>query len=156
MVARLLTSEQKEIWMNLCVDILQNIENDPNVLENIITCDESWFFQYGPESKQESMHSKSPNSPRQKKAWQSKSKFKAMMPPPPIKSALKGTRFESVNKLSEHDLQQWRRFTWSGVGIGRGVHWGWQHFYCVIFWIKNVLTSVRVFYSHTTYYNIIL
>jgi len=30
--------------MNICADFLQNIENDPNVLENIITCDESWFF----------------------------------------------------------------------------------------------------------------
>jgi len=28
MVPRLLTPEQKEIWMNICADILQNIEND--------------------------------------------------------------------------------------------------------------------------------
>ena len=47
-VPRLLTPERKEIWMNICADILQNIENDPNFLENIITCDESWFFQYDP------------------------------------------------------------------------------------------------------------
>jgi len=51
MVPRLLTAEQKEIRMNICADILQNIENDPNILENVITCDESWFFQYDPESK---------------------------------------------------------------------------------------------------------
>ena len=44
MVPRLLTPEQKEIRMNICADILQNIENDPNFLENVITCDESWFF----------------------------------------------------------------------------------------------------------------
>ena len=79
MVPRLLTPEQKEIRMNICADILQNIENDPNFLENIITCDESWFFQYDPESKCQYMHWKSPSSPRQKKARQSKSKFKAMM-----------------------------------------------------------------------------
>jgi len=30
--------------MNICADILQNIENDPNILENVITCDESWVF----------------------------------------------------------------------------------------------------------------
>jgi len=65
--------------MNICADILQNIENDPNFLDNVITCDESWFFPYHPESKHQSMHWKSPSSPRQKKAWQSKSKFKAMM-----------------------------------------------------------------------------
>jgi len=51
MVLRLLTPEQKEIRMNICADILQNTENNPNFLENIIICDESWFFQYNPESK---------------------------------------------------------------------------------------------------------
>ena len=56
MVLRLLTPEQKEIWMNICVDILQNTENDPNFLENVITCNESWFSQYDPESKHQSMH----------------------------------------------------------------------------------------------------
>ena len=79
MVPRLLTPDQKEIRMNICADILQNIENDPNLLENTITCDESWFFQYDPESKRQSMHWKSPSSPKQKKAQQSKSKFKALM-----------------------------------------------------------------------------
>jgi len=54
MVPRLLTPEQKEI--RICVDTLQNIENDPNFLENIVTCDESWFFQYVPESKCQSTH----------------------------------------------------------------------------------------------------
>jgi len=65
--------------MNICSDIFQNSENDPNILENVITCDESWFFQCDPESKCQSMHWKSPSSPRQKKARHSKSKFKAMM-----------------------------------------------------------------------------
>ena len=40
MVPRLLILKQKEIQMNICADILQNNENDPNFLENIITCDE--------------------------------------------------------------------------------------------------------------------
>jgi hypothetical protein len=26
---RILTPEQKETWMNICADILQNTENDP-------------------------------------------------------------------------------------------------------------------------------
>ena len=38
-----------------------------------------FFFQYDPESKRQSMHWKSPSSPRQKKAQQSKSKFKGIM-----------------------------------------------------------------------------
>ncbi|GFG30831.1 hypothetical protein Cfor_00759 [Coptotermes formosanus] len=70
MVPKLLTPEQKEIRMNICADILQNVENDPDFLENIVTY---------PESKCQSMHWKSPSSPRQKKARQSKSKFKEMM-----------------------------------------------------------------------------
>ena len=72
MVPRLLTPEQKEIRMNICADILQNIENNSNILENVITCDESWFFQYDPESKRQSTHWKSASSPRQKKARQRK------------------------------------------------------------------------------------
>lgn len=65
--------------MTICSDTLKNIESDPNFLERVITCDESWFFTYDPETKRQSMHWKSPNSPRQKIARMSKSKFKAMM-----------------------------------------------------------------------------
>ena len=80
------------------------------------------FFQYDPESKHQSMQCRSPISPGQKEAQHSKSKFQAKMivflypkitllehPPyspdlgqchfflfPKIKSALKGTRFESI------------------------------------------------------------
>ena len=39
MVPRILTPEQKEIWMTICADVLQNIKNDPKFLENVITCD---------------------------------------------------------------------------------------------------------------------
>jgi hypothetical protein len=60
--------------MNICADILQNIENDPNFLENVITCDDSWFLRYNADSNCQSMRWKSPSSPRQ-----NKSKFKAMM-----------------------------------------------------------------------------
>ena len=65
MVPRLLTPEQKEIRMNICAGILQNIENDPDILENVITCEVPCFFQHDPESKRQSMHWKSPSSPRQ-------------------------------------------------------------------------------------------
>ena len=68
MVPRNLTPEQKDIRMNICADLLQNIENDPNFLPNVITCDESRFFQYDPESKCQSMPWKSPSSSRQKKS----------------------------------------------------------------------------------------
>ena len=65
--------------MNCCADTLENIENDPDFFLNVITCDETWIFQYDPETKKQSMHWKSPQSPRKKKARMSKSKLKAMM-----------------------------------------------------------------------------
>ena len=85
---------------------------------------------------------------------------------PKIKSALKGTRFESVDAAKAKAMELMNELPDDGPaallptvedshgavqGSGRGVHWGWQHFYCVIVWIRNVLTSVRLFYSHTTY-----
>ena len=76
---KIVTPEQKEHRMNCCVDTLENIENDPDFFLNVITCDETWIFQYDPETKRQSMHWKNPQSPRKKKARMSKSKFKAMM-----------------------------------------------------------------------------
>ena len=51
MVPKILTFEQQEARKNLCTDTLNATENDPNLLERIITCDESWFFTYDPETK---------------------------------------------------------------------------------------------------------
>lgn len=48
-------------------------------MENIISCDETWIFQYDVEIKRQSMHQKTATSPRIKKARMSKSKFKAML-----------------------------------------------------------------------------
>ena len=67
LVPRILNSELKEIRKNICAYILQNIENDPNFLKNVITFDESWFFQHGPESKRQTMHWKNTSSLMQKK-----------------------------------------------------------------------------------------
>ena len=80
MVPRLLTPEQKEIRMNIFADILQNIENVPDFFENVVTFDESWFF-FNTTQKVSAnpCTGRAPSSPRQKKARQSKSKFKAMM-----------------------------------------------------------------------------
>jgi hypothetical protein len=76
MVPRILTPEQKETRMSICADILQTIENDPEFLGNVITCDESWFFEYDPETKRQSMHWKSPWSPR-KKSTEEQVKFQS-------------------------------------------------------------------------------
>ncbi|GFU01731.1 putative mariner transposase [Trichonephila clavipes] len=44
MVPKILTFEQQATRKNVCTDILDVIKNDPNLLEKVITCDESWFF----------------------------------------------------------------------------------------------------------------
>jgi hypothetical protein len=72
---RILTPEQKETWMNICADILQNIENDPNFLGNVITCGEPWFFPVWPKTKWQSMHWKSPRSQKKQVTFESDDLF---------------------------------------------------------------------------------
>jgi len=67
MVPKLLSDEQKEHHKELCLDLLQRTENEPDVLNLIITCDETWVFTYDSETKQQSMQWKSMSSPRPKK-----------------------------------------------------------------------------------------
>jgi len=42
MVPKLLSDEQIEHRKELCLDLLQCIENEPDLLNSIITCDETW------------------------------------------------------------------------------------------------------------------
>jgi hypothetical protein len=58
---------------------MEGVTEQLDVLENVITCDKTWIFQYDQETKRQSMHWKTPTSPRMKKARMSKSKVKAMM-----------------------------------------------------------------------------
>ena len=67
-VPRLLTEEQKAQRLNACRDILQQMKADEKLLKNGITGDESWVFQYDPETKQQSRQWKSVSSPRPKPA----------------------------------------------------------------------------------------
>ena len=71
MVPKLLSEEQKERRKELCLDILQRIENEPDMLNSIITCDETLVFTYDQETKRQSMQWNSTSSPRPKKkhAW---------------------------------------------------------------------------------------
>ena len=78
-VPKILNPQHKKHRVNCCAPILENIENYPDFFLNVITCDETWNFQYGTETKRQSMHWKSPQSPRKKKARMRKSKFKEMM-----------------------------------------------------------------------------
>ena len=49
--SKVLSNEQKERRKELCFDLLQRIENEPDLLNLIITCDETWIFTYDLETK---------------------------------------------------------------------------------------------------------
>ena len=79
MVSRLLNEQQKERRVQVYHDILEELETEPNLLGRVITGDESWIFEYDPETKRQSLQWKSPTLPRPKKARMSKSKIKVML-----------------------------------------------------------------------------
>ena len=71
MVPKLLSDEQKERHKELCLDLLQRTENEPDLLNSIITCDETWIFTYDPETKRQSMQWKSTSSKTKKSTHES-------------------------------------------------------------------------------------
>ncbi|KAL4104600.1 hypothetical protein QTP88_019894 [Uroleucon formosanum] len=79
MVLKILSQDQKDNRRDRCLDILEHIENDPSFLERVITGDESWIFEYDPETKRQSQEWHTSASPRQKKGRLSKSKIKSML-----------------------------------------------------------------------------
>ena len=79
MVPKVLSADQKEHRVNVCQDWLQTITDDPEFFDRVITGDETWVFQYDPETKRQSCQWKSPSSPRPRKARMSKSKIKVML-----------------------------------------------------------------------------
>ncbi|VVC34690.1 Transposase, type 1 [Cinara cedri] len=79
LVPKNLTPDQKLFRQQICSDILERLEEEPELMENIITCVETWIFQYDVETKRQSMYWKTPASPRMKKARMLKSKFKATL-----------------------------------------------------------------------------
>ena len=78
-VPKNLTLEQKDNRRDVSLDILQRIESDREFLSNVITGDESWIFEYDPETKRQSQEWHTSSSPRPKKARMSKSKIKTML-----------------------------------------------------------------------------
>ena len=79
MVPRLLNEGQKERRVQVCQDILEQLETEPNLLKKVVTGDESWIFEYNPLTKRQSLEWKSALSPRPKKARVFKSKTKVML-----------------------------------------------------------------------------
>ena len=63
-VPRLLSVDQKQQLLDVCLDLKENATNDPSSLTNVITGDETWVYAYDPETKTQSNQWKSPGSPR--------------------------------------------------------------------------------------------
>ena len=59
MVPRLLNGGQEERHVQMCQDILEQLETEPNLLKRAVTGDESWIFKYDPLSKRQSLEWKS-------------------------------------------------------------------------------------------------
>jgi len=76
MIPKELTEEQKQRRVTICQDLL---ERQDDILGRVITCDETWVYQYDPETKPQSAQWKTANSPRLKKFRQSKSRVKTML-----------------------------------------------------------------------------
>jgi len=78
MVPKILTDDMKNTRVQKCQELLERYEVDPDFLDKVVTGDESWIFEYDPESKRQSAEWHTAESPRPKKARMCKSRIKAM------------------------------------------------------------------------------
>ena len=79
MVPKNLTIEQKANRRDVCLDLLDRLEREPEFFSRVITCDESRILDYDPETKRQIREWHNANFPRPKKARMSKSKIKSML-----------------------------------------------------------------------------
>ena len=78
-VPRILSVDQNQQRLDVCLDLKENAANDPRFLSNVLTGDETWVYTYDPETKTHPSPWKSPESPRQNKARQVRSNIKSML-----------------------------------------------------------------------------
>ena len=78
-VPHLLTEQQKEKRMESANDFIDMCHQDSSFLTTIVTGDETWCYQFDPETKRQSMAWCSPSSPRPTKSRLQKSKVKTML-----------------------------------------------------------------------------
>jgi hypothetical protein len=51
MVPKILFYKQNDCRWQICINIFRRMGSEPNLLKKVITCDETWIFQYDPETK---------------------------------------------------------------------------------------------------------
>ena len=66
-VPKLLMEEQKELQKEICNNMLDCANHDPEFMKTIITGDETWVYGYDPETKFQSSQWKHLESPQPKK-----------------------------------------------------------------------------------------
>ena len=76
MVPKELTEEQKQRRVTICQDLL---ERQDDILGRVITGDETWVYQYDPETERQSAQWKTADSPRPKEFRRSKSRVKTIL-----------------------------------------------------------------------------
>ena len=75
----LLNNDQRDRQVQVCTKLQKAVTHDPNFPSRVITGDESWLYNYDPETKQLSSQWKTPSSPRPKKARQVCSNIKSIL-----------------------------------------------------------------------------
>jgi hypothetical protein len=68
MVPKDLNDEEKSGLKEISAEMFERLGNEPDFLTRVITGDESWFYEYDPDTKRQSEEWHMPQSPRQKKA----------------------------------------------------------------------------------------
>lgn len=78
-VPKLLNFDQKQCRMDIAQELLNEVNDDPELLKRVITGDETWVYGYDVETKAQSSHWKLPEEPRPKKARQVRSNVKVLL-----------------------------------------------------------------------------
>lgn len=67
MVPKILNDYRKAGRYDMSAEMTERLETEPDFLTRVMTCDESWVFEYDPENKWQSEECHTPQSPREKK-----------------------------------------------------------------------------------------
>jgi histone-lysine N-methyltransferase SETMAR len=76
---RILNNDHPGHRVQVCTELQEAVRHDTHLLFRVITSDESWVYDYDPETKQQSTQWKMPSSPQPIKARQVRSNIKSML-----------------------------------------------------------------------------
>jgi hypothetical protein len=79
LVPHTLTQDQKEMRTSICANLLREAQNDSTFVNSIITKNESWCFQYDPQTKRQGAEWWSMGSPASKKVRQQPSQTESII-----------------------------------------------------------------------------